>query len=309
VQKIEIGEGGHAVCRCSHCARQLADERSIAGSTNPGYDLRAQAHRRPAAVRIWLRVDSAISVPSCTSKNTRPVERTRGAVPVVDACRRPPEGRSKDGGKAIRAVRAIGDNRANESAQLVQSKCSTPARRAVGVKARTDCRHEVYLEGGDIEARLSSLILMPTLMPPERHGRTSTRRISTALMQVTTTGRRGFTRGRSAGRFRVWAGCKRSGRRTADQEDQRWSRKWVQSPPGSAMPQSGRQRQLLYDGSTITLSELQRLGVPSDLSPAAGACGEVRVFATTRPHAAPTSLRLIHFAHRAPALSAGAPVT
>jgi hypothetical protein len=76
----------------------------------------------------------------------------------------PPEGRNKDGGKRFEIGGKVGDNSINESAQLVQKQSARRLREEpLLLKARTDCRPDVYLEGMDIEG-VDVAILMPTLM-------------------------------------------------------------------------------------------------------------------------------------------------
>src|SRR5690349_9686957 len=60
----------------------------------------------------------------------------------------PPEGRNKDGGKRFTIGGHVGDNSVNESAQLVQKQSARRLREEpMLLKARTDCRPEVYVEG------------------------------------------------------------------------------------------------------------------------------------------------------------------
>src|SRR5215470_10484118 len=76
----------------------------------------------------------------------------------------PPEGRNKDGGKRFSLGGQVGDNSVNESAQLVQKQSARRLREEPRLlKARTDCRPDVYLEGMDVEG-VDVAILMPTLM-------------------------------------------------------------------------------------------------------------------------------------------------
>src|SRR6266852_21403 len=64
----------------------------------------------------------------------------------------PPEGRLKDGGKRFELGGKVGDNSVNESAQLVQKQSARRLREEPRLlKARTDCRPDVYLEGMDVE--------------------------------------------------------------------------------------------------------------------------------------------------------------
>lgn len=180
----------------------------------------------------------------------------------------PPEGRLKDGGKRFEIGGRVGDNSVNESAQLVQKQSARRLRdEPLLLKARTDCRPEVYLEGMDVEG-VEVAILMPTLMlglsamddvDPEHMA---------ALCRVYNDWAYTFTRANPR-RFKFWAWVPRQDADLAARE----ARRCVQElgAVGAAMPSPAVNGRLLSDEFFYPLwQELQRLNVPIGFHPSSG---------------------------------------
>jgi predicted TIM-barrel fold metal-dependent hydrolase len=184
----------------------------------------------------------------------------------------PPEGRSKDGGKRFTIGNKTADNSINESAQLVQKQSARRLRQEPRLlKARTDCRPEVYLEGMDLEG-VDVAILMPTLML----GLSAMDEVDpahmTALCRVYNNWASEFTRG-DADRFKFWAWVPKHDPRLAAEE----ARRCVEElgAVGAAMPSTAVNGQLLSSEFFYPLwSELQRLNVPIGFHPSSGRTGD-----------------------------------
>ena len=208
----------------------------------------------------------------------------------------PPEGRAKDGGKRFDIGGKVGDNSVNESAQLVQKQSARRLREEpMLLKARTDCRPEVYLEAMDIEG-VDVAVLMPTLMLGLSAMDDVDPQHMAALCRVYNNWAHEFTRG-DPDRFKFWAWVPRQDATVAAEE----ARRSVEElgAVGAAMPSAAVNGNLLSDETFAPLwTELERLNVPLGLHPASGrARDDVR--ARFRGHRR-TGRHAAH--HRAPVL-------
>jgi predicted TIM-barrel fold metal-dependent hydrolase len=180
----------------------------------------------------------------------------------------PPEGRLKDGGKRFTIGSQTADNSVNESAQLVQKQSARRLRQEPRLlKARTDCRPEVYLEGMDIEG-IDVAVLMPTLMLGLSAMDDVDPRHMAALCRVYNNWAYEFTRG-DAERFKFWAWVPKHDPRLAADE----ARRCVEElgAVGAAMPSPAVNGQLLSSEFFCPLwAELQRLNVPIGFHPSSG---------------------------------------
>jgi predicted TIM-barrel fold metal-dependent hydrolase len=180
----------------------------------------------------------------------------------------PPEGRMKDGGKRFTIGGKVGDNSINESAQLVQKQSARRLREEPRLlKARMDCRPEVYLEGLDIEG-VDVAILMPTLMLGLSAMDDVDPAHMTALCRVYNNWAYDFTRG-DPRRFKFWAWVPKHDPRLAADE----ARRCVEElgAVGAAMPSPAVNGQLLSNEFFYPLwDELQRLKVPVGFHPSSG---------------------------------------
>jgi predicted TIM-barrel fold metal-dependent hydrolase len=180
----------------------------------------------------------------------------------------PPEGRLKDGGKRFTIGSQTADNSVNESAQLVQKQSARRLRQEPRLlKARTDCRPEVYLEGMDIEG-IEVAVLMPTLMLGLSAMDDVDPRHMAALCRVYNNWAYEFTRG-DAERFKFWAWVPKHDPRLAADE----ARRCVEElgAVGAAMPSPAVNGQLLSSEFFCPLwAELQRLNVPIGFHPSSG---------------------------------------
>ncbi len=180
----------------------------------------------------------------------------------------PAEGRLKDGGKRFELGSHVGDNSANESAQLVQKQSARRLREEPRLlEARTDCRPEVYLRHMDVEG-VDVAILMPTLMLGLSAMDDIDPSHMAALCRVYNNYAYEFTRGDPA-RFKFWAWVPRHDPDLAAQE----ARRCVQElgAVGAAMPSPAVNGNLLSDDFYYPLwTELQRLNVPIGFHPSGG---------------------------------------
>jgi predicted TIM-barrel fold metal-dependent hydrolase len=180
----------------------------------------------------------------------------------------PPEGRLKDGGKRFTIGGQVGDNSNNESAQLVQKQSARRLREEPRLlKARMDCRPEVYIEGLDLEG-VDVAILMPTLMLGLSAMDDVDPAHMTALCRVYNDWAYEFTRG-DPRRFKFWAWVPKHDPRLAAEE----ARRCVEElgAVGAAMPSPAVNGQLLSNDFFYPLwEELQRLNVPVGLHPSGG---------------------------------------
>lgn len=180
----------------------------------------------------------------------------------------PPEGRHKDGGKRFDLGGKVGDNSVNESAQLVQKQSARRIREEpLLLKARTDCRPEVYLEALDLEG-IDVAILMPTLMLGLSAMDDVDPNHMAALCRVYNDWTYEFTRG-DPERFKFWAWVPRHDARLAAQE----ARRCVEElgAVGAAMPSPAVNGRLLSDDAFYPLwEELERLQVPIGFHPSGG---------------------------------------
>ena len=180
----------------------------------------------------------------------------------------PPEGRAKDGGKRFDIGGQVGDNSVNESAQLVQKQSARRLREEpLLLKARTDCRPEVYLEAMNLEG-VDVAILMPTLMLGLSAMDDVDPQHMAALCRVYNNWAHAFTRD-DPERFKFWAWVPRQDATLAAHE----ARRCVEElgAVGAAMPSAAVNGNLLSDESFAPLwAELQRLNVPLGLHPAGG---------------------------------------
>jgi 2,3-dihydroxybenzoate decarboxylase len=180
----------------------------------------------------------------------------------------PPEGRAKDGGKRFEIAGRVGDNSVNESAQLVQKQSARRLREEPRLlKARTDCRPEVYLEGMDVEG-VDVAVLMPTLMLGLSAMDDVDPAHMAALCRVYNDWAAAFTRG-DPERFKFWAWVPRQDAQLAADE----ARRCVEElgAIGAAMPSPAVNGRLLSDEDFRPLyAELERLGVPLGFHPSGG---------------------------------------
>jgi len=180
----------------------------------------------------------------------------------------PPEGRNKDGGKRFSLGERVGDNSVNESAQLVQKQSARRLREEpLLLKARTDCRPEVYLEGLDVEG-VDVAILMPTLMLGLSAMDDVDPLHMAAVCRVYNNWAHEFTRG-APDRFKFWAWVPRHDANLAAQE----ARRCVEElgAVGAAMPSPAVNGELLSSEFFYPLwTELQRLRVPIGFHPSGG---------------------------------------
>ncbi len=180
----------------------------------------------------------------------------------------PAEGRLKDGGKRFELGSHVGDNSANESAQLVQKQSARRLREEPRLlEARTDCRPEVYLRHMAVEG-VDVAILMPTLMLGLSAMDDIDPSHMAALCRVYNNYAYEFTRGDPA-RFKFWAWVPRHDPDLAAQE----ARRCVQElgAVGAAMPSPAVNGNLLSDDFYYPLwTELQRLNVPIGFHPSGG---------------------------------------
>jgi uncharacterized protein len=180
----------------------------------------------------------------------------------------PPEGRNKDGGKRFTLGGQVGDNSVNESAQLVQKQSARRLREEPRLlKARTDCRPEVYLEGMDVEG-IDVAILMPTLMLGLSAMDDVDPAHMAAICRVYNNWAYEFTRG-DPERFKFWAWVPRHDARLAALE----ARRCVEElgAIGAAMPSPAVNGQLLSAEAFYPLwEELAGLGVPIGFHPSGG---------------------------------------
>jgi predicted TIM-barrel fold metal-dependent hydrolase len=180
----------------------------------------------------------------------------------------PPEGRSKDGGKRFDIGGKVGDNSVNESAQLVQKQSARRLKEEpLLLKARTDCRPEVYREALEMEG-IDVALLMPTLMLGLSAIDDVDPRHMAALCRVYNNWAGAFCRG-DPERFKFWAWVPRHDATLAAEE----ARRCVEElgAIGAAMPSPAVDGHLLSDEVFAPLyGELERLGVPLALHPAGG---------------------------------------
>jgi predicted TIM-barrel fold metal-dependent hydrolase len=180
----------------------------------------------------------------------------------------PPEGRNKDGGKRFSLGGNVGDNSANESAQLVQKQSARRLREEpLLLKARTACTPQTYLEALDIEG-IDVAILMPTLMLGLSAMDDVDPAHIAALCRVYNNWTYEFTRA-DPDRFRFWAWVPRQDPRLAAAE----ARRCVEDlgAVGAAMPSPAVNGNLLSDDFFYPLwAELQRLNVPIGFHPGGG---------------------------------------
>ena len=180
----------------------------------------------------------------------------------------PPEGRLKDGGKRFTIGGKVGPNSINESAQLVQKQSARRLREEPRLlKARTDCRPEVYLEALDLEG-VDVAILMPTLMLGLSAMDDVDPAHMTALCRVYNDWAYEFTRG-DPRRFKFWAWVPKHDPQLAAAE----ARRCVEElgAVGAAMPSPAVNGQLLSNDFFYPLwGELQRLKVPVGFHPSSG---------------------------------------
>src|SRR5439155_5646591 len=180
----------------------------------------------------------------------------------------PPEGRLKDGGKRFELGGKVGDNSVNESAQLVQKQSARRLREEpLLLKARTDCRPEVYLEGMDLEG-VDVAVLMPTLMLGLSAMDDVDPAHMAALCRVYNNWAYEFTRGDPL-RFKFWAWVPRQDAKLAAVE----ARRCVQElgAVGAAMPSPAVNGNLLSDDFYYPLwAELEQLQVPIGFHPSGG---------------------------------------
>jgi uncharacterized protein len=180
----------------------------------------------------------------------------------------PPEGRNKDGGKRFEIGGKVGDNSINESAQLVQKQSARRLREEpLLLKARTDCRPDVYLEGMDIEG-VDVAILMPTLMLGLSAMDDVDPAHMTALCRVYNNWAGEFARSEPQ-RFKFWAWVPRQDAALAAQEAKRCVEEL--GAVGAAMPSPAINGNLLSDDFYYPLwAELERLNVPIGFHPSGG---------------------------------------
>jgi uncharacterized protein len=180
----------------------------------------------------------------------------------------PAEGRNKDGGKRFDIGGKVGDNSINESAQLVQKQSARRLREEpLLLKARTDCRPEVYLEALDIEG-IDVAILMPTLMLGLSAMDDVDPAHMAALCRVYNDWTYEFTKG-DPQRFKFWAWVPRQDARLAAEEVRRCVEEM--GAIGAAMASPAVNGNLLSDEFFNPLwAELQRLNVPLGLHPSSG---------------------------------------
>jgi uncharacterized protein len=180
----------------------------------------------------------------------------------------PPEGRNKDGGKRFDLGGKVGDNSVNESAQLVQKQSARRLRdEPMLLKARTDCRPEVYREAMDLEG-VDVALLMPTLMLGLSAMDDVDPQHMAALCRVYNNWAYEFTRG-DPERFKFWAWVPRQDATLAALE----ARRCVEElgAIGAAMPSPAVNGNLLSDEFFSPLwAELSRLNVPLGLHPSGG---------------------------------------